>query len=161
MTIYETAFDYDALKRRLAADSTRKQDVAKARDLLESTERRRLRTKVKPDAPKKIARIAAFVQSESTHFAFASVILAAFVIWIGHMFYGQYVDRIENAFARKCSSNYLNHASNIICYDGHGYIHMLNPDGTAKKAALDWTINEHLLRQTEFVNSRPNTQQVD
>lgn len=155
---YSDDFDYDSLKRRITAASAKKERIEKAQFIREYFARCARRfSETKARAPKSaVAEIyqstTTFVKSESTHMALASLILVAFLIWIGNALYVQYAEQNERAFAQKCSRNKFSHSSNLICYDQHGYVHTLNPDGTTRKGALDWNV----WRQTDFANRVAN-----
>lgn len=149
-------FDYESLKRRIAAASAEKENAEKARFSREYVEHcsRRFR-EAKAHAPKNS--IAAVVQSERTQIALAGLVLVGFVIWIGHAFYVNYAEQNERAFAEKCSKNNFTYSSNNICYDERHHIHTLDSDGTARKGAFDWNV----WRRTDFADKVANPNKAD
>jgi hypothetical protein len=152
--IYGGEVDYETLKHRIAVARSQKEKAEKiqfSRDYVARCARRFSEAKAR--APKgAIANVVQSAQSEKTRIAIAGFMLFGFAIWIGTVFYLQYSQKNEKAFAQKCANNNLSYSGNFVCSDEHGRVHTLNPDGTPRKGSLDWNV----WRQTDFADKVAN-----
>jgi hypothetical protein len=150
--------DVESIRRRIVSIKNKNEREEKLRFTNEYIERcaRRFRVK-KADAPRlslgnSVKATAEFVKSGRAYIALASLFTVGVVSWFGHVLYTQNAESNERAFAQDCARNNFKHSANNVCYDDHRQVHLVNPDGTTKKGAMDWNV----WRETEFADKVSN-----
>lgn len=152
--------DYDyanVIKRLKQAQERQEHEIAKKPPVPRMTRPYVRRAPVAPPPPPKVSpwsKIGRVFGDEKKQLMVAGLAMAGFASWMVSMLQG-YLDQSEQSqLAAACHENQLAHAGSTICVDDRHFVHMLNADGTTRKGAIDWKVNEASHRIAEAAAAR-------